>query len=129
MLNESTLSASTQEPEPTRRTTQDLTKAERHLVQLMAEVQFGRFENLQIRAGQPILNDDVKVVRVARLGGESGSTLVLRTDEFELKRAVCDLLDRLTELENGTILKLEFRHGLPNLLEVTACTIHEGWSE
>ncbi len=38
--------------------------------------------------------------------------------EFELKRAVHDLFTELTRLGDGTIVRLEFRHGLPFLLEV-----------
>ena len=52
------------------RTTRDLTAAERFLLQIMRENQFGRVENLRVQAGQPLLDRGVKVVRVARLGGE-----------------------------------------------------------
>jgi hypothetical protein len=118
VLTKSTLSASPQQPKPTRLTTRDLTKAERHLVQLMAEVQFGRFENLHIRAGQPILNDDARVVRVARLGCESDNTPIAYPEQFELKKQVRTLFAELARLENGVVVRLEFRHGLPHLIEV-----------
>jgi hypothetical protein len=62
----------------------------------------------------------VKVVRVARLGGESQGTKVTGAGEFELKRQVRDLFDELARLKNGTVIRLEFRHGLPFLLETTA---------
>jgi hypothetical protein len=41
-------------------------------------------------------------------------------DEFGLKQAVCDLLDELAQLSDGLVLRLEFRHGLPFLLETAA---------
>ena len=41
-------------------------------------------------------------------------------DDFELKQAVCDLLDELAQLRDGIVVRLEFRHGLPCLLETTA---------
>lgn len=97
--------------------TRDLTAQQRSLVDLMREHQFGRLENISIRGGQPILDGNLKVVRLARLGGESGGTKVPHTDEFELKQAVRDLLDELARIQNGTVVRLEFRHGLPCLLE------------
>ena len=63
--------------------------------------------------GQPVLDQDVKVVRVACLGGKNGGTRVPNTDEFELKRAACDLFDELARLSHGRVVKLEFKRGLP----------------
>ena len=37
----------------------------------MRQIQFGGIENIAVRGGVPIVNSDTKVVRVARLGGES----------------------------------------------------------
>jgi hypothetical protein len=88
-------------------------------VELMHEHQFGRVENMRVLAGEPILDHDVRVVHVVRLGGEN-ATNEAASEEYELKRPVRDLFDRLSRLENGTVLKLEFRHGLPFALETTA---------
>jgi hypothetical protein len=43
----------------------------------------------------------------------------IRTDEFQLKRQVFDLFEELESLPDGTVVRLEFRHGLPFLLETT----------
>ena len=102
------------------KTTRSLSAQQRPLVELMREHQFGRIENMSIRGGQPILDANVRVVRAARLGAESGRTKFPKTNEFELKKAVCDLLDELERLQNGTVVCLEFRHGLPYLLETTS---------
>jgi hypothetical protein len=75
---------------------------------------------MPVRAGDPILNSEVKVVRVSRLGDGSNAAKVARTEEFEVKRQVRDLFEELARLENGTVVRLEFRHGLPFLLETTA---------
>ena len=99
--------------------TQDLSPEQRSLVELMHEHQFGRVENMRFLAGRPILDHDVRVVQVARLGGENATNEVT-SEEHELKRPVRDLFARLARLENGTVLKLEFRHGLPLTLETTA---------
>jgi hypothetical protein len=88
-------------------------------VEIMRELQFGRIENMSIRAGQPVLDHDLKVVRVACLSGESSGTKPPAGDEFELKRVVCDLFDELARLGHGTVVKLEFKRGLPCRLETT----------
>jgi hypothetical protein len=118
MRREHVVPSATSEGMP--RTTGDLTDAERWLVQIMSNYQFGRVENLAIRAGQPIIGQDVKVVRVAQLGGDSGGTKIPVADEFELKRSVRDLFEELSRLGNGLIVRLEFKRGLPCRLETTA---------
>jgi hypothetical protein len=88
----------------------------------MRKHQFGRIENLAIQGGQPFLTCGTKVVRIARLGVEEAGFLPC-ADDFDLKRPVRNLFEELERLQNGTVVKLEFRHGLPFLLEtaVAAC--------
>ena len=112
-----TIPASPQQSETTYRTTRDLTAAQRRLLQIMREHRFGRVENMRVQAGQPVLDASLKIVRVVRLGAEGSPTHFPIGDEFELKQCVLDLFEELTTLRNGTIVKLEFRHGLPCLLE------------
>lgn len=100
------------------RTTRDLTADQLRLVLIMRDYQFGRVENMSVREGQPVLDHDVKIVRVARLTGDAGTTDSIGAGEFELKRAVRDLFAELTQLQNGKVIRLEFKHGLPFLLEL-----------
>jgi hypothetical protein len=100
---------------------QDLSPAQRSLVELMHVHQFGRIENMSVRDGQPILDSTVNVVRVARLGDKSNWTK-LGHSECELKSQVRELFAELMRLRNGTVIRLEFRHGLPFLVE-TAATV------
>ena len=79
--------------------------------------QFGGIENMSVCDGQPILDSNMNVVLVARLGDNSNWTKLSNTGEFELKMQVRDLFAELMRLENGTVIRLEFRHGLPLLLE------------
>jgi hypothetical protein len=99
--------------------TQDLSPAQRCVVELMQKHQFGRIENIPVRDGQPVLDRNMKAVQVARFGGEN-TTNQVASEEYELKRPVRDLFDRLARLDNGTGIRLEFRNGLPFLLETTA---------
>jgi hypothetical protein len=103
--------------------TQELSPGQRSLVELMQVHQFGRIQNMPVRDGQPILDSTVNVVRVARLGGESDPLKLTNAEDFELKRQVRDLFDELARLENGTVIRLEFRHGLPLLLETTPSVV------
>jgi hypothetical protein len=91
---------------------------------LMRAHQFGRIANMAVRAGEPILNGDLRVVRGARLGGGSDPGNVARTDVFELKRQVRDLFGELERLQDGTVIRLEFKHGLPFLLEAIPRVIY-----
>ena len=105
------------------RTTRDLTSAQRQLVEVMSAHQFGRIENLAVRGGQPLFDQNVRIVRAARLGGEDGGASVHQAIDFELKQAVCDLFDELQRLQEGTVVRLEFRHGRPCLLETVAAAV------
>jgi hypothetical protein len=70
-----------------------------------------------------LISSDVKVVRVARSGGGDAAK-VTRTDEFELKRQVRDLFEEeLERLHDGTVIRLQFRNGLPFLLETTPSVV------
>jgi hypothetical protein len=100
------------------RTTKDLTADQLRLVLIMRDYNFGRIENMAIRTGQPVFDGRVKIVRVARFGGERGRAQVTRADEFELNRAICRLFEELAKLGHGTVVSLEFRHGLPFKLEM-----------
>jgi hypothetical protein len=102
---------------------QDLNLRQHSLVELMRENQFGRIEHMPIRGGQPILDSTVNVVRVARLGGDSLATKSITGDDFELKRQVRNLFEELERLQDGTVIRLEFRHGLPFLLETAPSAV------
>jgi hypothetical protein len=123
---ESSFPDSPRRSRPICRTTRDLTPAQRRLLEVMRDHQFGRVEYMPVQAGQPVFDDCVKIVRVARLGGESSGVNVPSAEEFELKGPVCELFDELDRLRDGVIVRLEFRHGLPFLLETTVAAAAQG---
>lgn len=112
--------ADCQQPVEQPRTSRELTDGERSLLQIMREHQFGRIEQLPVHAGQPLPEGSMKIVRSARLGRGSGGTTPTSSDDFELNQAVRDLFAELVRLQHGLIINLEFRHGLPWLLETEA---------
>jgi hypothetical protein len=110
------------------RTTRDLNIAQRWLLDVMHENQFGRIENLRVEHGQTKPDQRLNIIRAARFGGREGGGKVPVSDDAELKKSIWDLLDEIERLQNGYIVRLEFRHGLPFLLETTAATALGGLS-
>jgi hypothetical protein len=83
----------------------------------MRDVQFGRFEDLRVENGEPVFNPPPRLIKVRRIGSAEESN-PSAPDDFFVKRAIADLLHELSGLGNGTVARLEFRRGLPVLLEV-----------
>ena len=99
-------------------TAEGLSAKQRSLMELMRRHQFGRIENMAVQGGQPVLDHQVRIIQVAHLGSRNSATPIARGGDFELKSQVCDLLDRLGSLPDGTEVRLEFRHGLPFSIEI-----------
>jgi hypothetical protein len=99
------------------RTTRDLTADQRRLLQVMREYQFGRIENMPVRAGNPQLDHGERLVRIAKFDRDSNQQDGPGGDDFELQQPFCRLLDELARLQDCRVLRLEFRHGLPLQLE------------
>ncbi len=91
-----------------------LSPARQLLVRLMQEIGFGFVERLTVRQGEPVMEPKPHVVLQAKFGSgygcfrpESGIS------DFVLKAEVRQLLARIEEMGDGTVLSLEVRHGLP----------------
>ncbi len=98
-------------------TTRDLSASERLLVEAMRELGFGRFEFVQIRNGQPIVDPLPTAVRDVKFGAKAPSN----TDppgDFDLKRQVVELFEYTRSVNAGEIRTLEVRHGLPFSMEI-----------
>jgi len=94
-------------------TKSSLSHSRAQLVERMQRLGFGTIENLTIRDGEPVLDPPPRVIRDAKLGGESGPCPGGKPGDFALKAQVLDLLTRLDRIGNGTIRCLEVKHGLP----------------
>ena len=91
----------------------ELTRASRHLLQLLSRVGFGRIENLLIRGGQPKWVPKPRVLRSVKLGIRTPPEPPRRTGDFQLRRQHIELLDLLDQLQDGTIARLDIVDGLP----------------
>ena len=96
----------------------DLSEPKRRLIELLGALQFGTIEGLQIRGGEPLLTPAPRVIQKLRLGTDSTSNPGLNLQDFWLKKPVIDLLNAITDMDNGQIACIDVRHGLPFLLEI-----------
>jgi hypothetical protein len=100
------------------RTVGDLLPSERTLVMAMQHLGFGRLECLQIHTGKPVLDPWPKTIRATKFGSDHWETAQARSDEFELKRQVLELIEYIRSTAFGEILRLEIKYGLPFSMEV-----------
>jgi hypothetical protein len=103
----------------------ELSPAGQVLVVTMRRVQFGRFEGLRICSGDPIFDPPPRLVRVARIGSTEALE-VSESADWILKAPIRDLFREFARLENGSIDRLEFRRGLPCLVEIAIAAIQTG---
>jgi len=96
--------------------TQDVSAAERKLLQLMSDIGFGRLEQLGVVGGRPDLHG-LRVVRDIKLGGQ-GDDVPRPSGDFALKQEVRDFFAVLRGLDSAVIRKIEIRHGLPVHLQI-----------
>lgn len=101
---------------------QDLSDCRRTFLELMQSVNFGRIEDLQISAGEPVLDPHPVVFREHKFGGENGPRPELGAADFLLKQQVVELFAFFDELQNGVIDVLELKHGLPFRMVVREVT-------
>ena len=94
----------------------DLSEAAKALVSTMDTVQFGRFEGLRICNGDVVFDPPPRLVRVTRIGSAKDAPAADSSD-WLLNEPIVTLLQEFAALGNGTVERLEFRHGLPVLLE------------
>jgi hypothetical protein len=98
-------------------TTQDMLPSEATFLAAMQQLGFGRFEYLQIRNGELLLNPwpvavrDVKFGTPANTGSPAAATSALRPQ-------VAEFFAYVREVDAGEIRELDVRHGLPFSMEI-----------
>jgi hypothetical protein len=111
----------TPRPNPTAKSS--LSDSQRHLVELMQWLNFGRIEGLRVRNGEPVFDPGPRVVRKLKIGGENGPRPELFSDEFPLKAQTIELFAAISELGEGTVLSIDVKHGLPFAVELELTTV------
>ena len=97
--------------------TKDLTASERQFVVLIQQLGFGRFEYLQIRNGEVLLNPWPVAVRDVKFGtpANTGSPAAATS---ELRSQVAEFFEYVRDVDAGEIRELQVRHGLPFSMEI-----------
>jgi hypothetical protein len=98
----------------------DLPDSTRVLALTMHHVRFGRFEDLVVRNGKPVFNPPPSLIRVSRIGGAASENSDLRPEDgdWALTSHLVELVEELDRIGDGVVSRLEFRNGLPVLVEV-----------
>jgi hypothetical protein len=94
-------------------TTHDLLPSERAFLDAMHHLGYGRYELLRIERGELVLDPWPITIRQVRFGSANpGSENECRA-EFRLKDQVAELFEHVRSVDDGEILVLEIRGGLP----------------
>jgi hypothetical protein len=110
-------------------TTHDLLPSEVAFVAAMQQLGFGRFEHLQIRGGELVLNPGSVTVRDVKFGSlvTTGKPSVATS---ELRPQVAEFFAYVREVDSGEIREVEVRHGLPFSMEIELtggkCVVSQG---
>jgi len=105
------------------RHTRQLSDNQWRLIELMQRLNFGVIEELRVQRGDPVFIPCPRVTRVVKIGADNGPRRETGLSDFDLKREVAELLQLMTNMENGAIARLEVRHGLPFLMEAAATNL------
>jgi hypothetical protein len=98
----------------------DLSPSWQRLLRLLQTVNFGRVEELEIRNGEPLFSPAPRVFLDLKLDVADGPRPESRLDTFELRRQVERFIDQASRLKDGTVERIEVRHGLPFRMVIEA---------
>lgn len=90
-----------------------VTNAERELIRLIRQTQFGCISNIKLSAGQPVVDGNTSVSIEFKLSGIEPTKEVLSEQDYLNRPQVRTLFERFRTLGNGTIECLDVRDGLP----------------
>lgn len=98
-------------------TIHDLLPSEVAFVAAMQQLGFGRFEYLQIRGGELVLDPGPVTVRDVKFGSPvtTGKPSAVTT---ELRQQIAEFFAYVREVDAGEIREVEVRHGLPFSMEI-----------
>ena len=95
-----------------------LSPGRRRLVEMMQQLNFGRIEDLEIRAGEPLFNPAPRVVQDIKIGAENGPRPESGIPDFLLKNQVIELFEHIDRMGDATVACIDVKHGLPFKLVV-----------
>jgi len=100
-----------------------LSAPRQRLVEIMQRLNFGRIERLEVRNGEPSLDQaPPRIVLEVKLAGENGPRPGNGAPDFILKTQLVDLFAHFDRLKNARIDVLSIKHGLPFTMDVEDVT-------
>ena len=90
-----------------------LSFARRNLLTLLREIGFGYIENLLVKQGEPVLEPLPRIMRDVKLKRRDDVGGNWIGDDFVLKEEMIELFVHLERLCDGTVARVEVRHGVP----------------
>lgn len=98
----------------------DLPPNQRWIVEAMHKRSFGRFLNLVVRNGEPVIDPPPTIITTWKFGAQdNGPRPEARLANYALKGQFLELFRVFDSLRNGVIDVLEFQHGTPFRMELT----------
>jgi hypothetical protein len=98
-------------------TIQDMLPSEVAFVVAMQQLGFGRFEYLQIRGGELVLNPWPSAVRDVKFASPPNTGKPTEPNS-DLRPQVAEFFAYVRDVDAGEIRELEVRHGLPFAMEI-----------
>jgi hypothetical protein len=93
-----------------------LSSSRQALVRLCQSINHGHIEALRVAAGEPIFDPAPTVLIDVKLDQDEGPRPEVNMADFELCGEVRRLLDRVDQIKNGEIDRIEIRAGIPRRL-------------
>lgn len=100
----------------------DISQARQDLVRLCQNIDFGELKGVRIKQGDPVLNPLPIVLIDFKLEGTDSPRPEVALADFALREEAIRLIDRLDQMCNGVIERLEIRSGIPRRVVIR----HEG---
>ena len=98
----------------------DLSPSWQRLLRLFQTIHFGRVEELEIRNGEPVFSPEPRVFLELKLDAADGPRPEVRLGNFELRSQVERFIQQIRRFNNGTVERIEVRHGLPFRMVIEA---------
>ena len=107
-------------------TKSSLSEAQRHLVELLQRLNFGRIEGMHVSGGEPIFKPAPRIIQKLKMGGENSPRPETGLEDFRLKHQTIEMLQAIADLRDGDVLSIEVKHGLPFAVEIERRAEHAG---
>jgi hypothetical protein len=95
-----------------------LSPARQQLVRFCHALNYGVIRSIEVKSGDPVLNPPPSVLYDWRLDTEERPRPEAASRDFELRQEVTRMLDKLDQIGNGWIEKIEVRAGLPRRMTI-----------